>query len=168
MFFRPCWMALTLTALFYIIYTSDWSRFHRHPILEYVEQCCQLKASYLSNFFMSSRSKVAVVVSSMIYDFARAIDTMAMANRRQEDGDNKKPMHRRLGDMVASSSHHCCDRAFTQSTTESRHGKSSFSWWIFVFYFCQNTTPHCNDTICAVRFDKSSDSSAGYCVLIMF
>jgi hypothetical protein len=56
-------------------------------------------------FFMAPKrlqTKVAGVV--LLDDFARAIDIMAMASRRQEDGDIKEPMHRRLGDMVASSS----------------------------------------------------------------
>jgi hypothetical protein len=60
---------------------------------------------------------------------------------RKKDGDSKEPIHRRLGDMVASSrgSHHCFVMECRESTTAARQWKSLFSWWIFVLGFFHST-----------------------------
>jgi hypothetical protein len=49
---------------FYIMYSSDWSRFgavfRRLSFLEYVEQCCQLKASFSRTLYIDPKPSQAI------------------------------------------------------------------------------------------------------------
>jgi hypothetical protein len=52
--FALFWMALTLAALyFYIIYSSDLTRFHQQSSVVYAEQRSHVKVLYLSNCFIA-------------------------------------------------------------------------------------------------------------------